>query len=47
MIAHDKALKAVAAAKPSTPQQLLALAGFGTSKVEKYGSDIIGIVANH
>ena len=47
MIAHNTALSAVAAATPSTPQQLLALSGFGSRKVEAYGPDILAIIAAH
>ncbi|MEK7600283.1 MAG: AAA family ATPase [Patescibacteria group bacterium] len=47
MIAHDTALSAVASTKPVTPQQLLGLAGFGSRKVEAYGTDILQIVAAH
>ncbi len=47
MIAHDSALSAVASTKPVTPQQLLGLAGFGSRKVEAYGTDILQIVAAH
>jgi len=47
MIAHNAALSAVAAAMPATPQQLLALSGFGSHKVEAYGPDILAIVAAH
>ena len=47
MIAHNTALSAVAASLPTTPQQLLALSGFGSRKVEAYGSDILAIIAEH
>ncbi len=47
MIAHDAALSAVASDKPTTPQQLLGLSGFGARKVEAYGTDILQIVAAH
>lgn len=47
MVAHNAALSAVAAALPSTPQQLLALSGFGSRKVEAYGPDILAIIAAH
>ncbi|HEY5153018.1 MAG TPA: HRDC domain-containing protein, partial [Candidatus Saccharimonadales bacterium] len=47
MIAHNTALSAVAASLPTTPQQLLALSGFGSRKVEAYGPDIIAIVTSH
>jgi ATP-dependent DNA helicase PIF1 len=45
MIAHNTSLMAVASAKPTSSQQLLGLPGFGKAKVEKYGSDILEIVA--
>jgi ATP-dependent DNA helicase PIF1 len=44
IIAHDKALEAVAAVKPKSEEQLLAVSGFGPKKVETYGADIIRIV---
>ena len=47
MVAHNAALSAVAAIRPATPQQLLALSGFGSRKVEAYGADILTIVAGH
>ncbi len=47
MIAHNTALSAVAASLPVTTQQLLALSGFGSRKVEAYGPDIIAIVTAH
>jgi ATP-dependent DNA helicase PIF1 len=47
MIAHNSALSGIAAAPPTTPEQLLALPGFGKRKVEAYGPDILAIVAAH
>ena len=47
MIAHNTALSAVAASRPTTPQQLLGLSGFGSRKVEAYGPDILAIVTDH
>ena len=47
IVAHDKALSAVAAAKPTTAQQLLGVSGFGAKKVEVYGPDIIAVVVGH
>ncbi len=44
IIAHDKTLNAVAALKPQTEKELLGVPGFGTTKVEKYGPDIIEII---
>lgn len=47
LVAHNTALSAIAAAPPATPEQLLALPGFGKRKVEAYGSDILAIVTEH
>jgi ATP-dependent DNA helicase PIF1 len=47
VIAHDKALHAVAAMKPQNDKQLLNVPGFGATKVEKYGSDIYLLVQKH
>lgn len=47
IIAHDVALSAVAAAQPTTNQQLLGVSGFGPKKVETYGPEILAIVADH
>jgi len=47
IIAHDAALSAVAASEPLNPQQLMAVPGFGSRKVETYGPDIIAIVIDH
>jgi ATP-dependent DNA helicase PIF1 len=47
IIAHNAALEAVATKPPASPQQLLALPGFGSRKVEAYGSDILAIVSAH
>ena len=47
VIAHDKALQAVAAMKPTNDKQLLDVPGFGTTKVEKYGADIYKLVGEH
>jgi ATP-dependent exoDNAse (exonuclease V) alpha subunit len=47
LVAHDKALSAIAATPPATPEQLLALPGFGKRKVEAYGPDILALIAEH
>jgi ATP-dependent exoDNAse (exonuclease V) alpha subunit len=44
IIAHDKTLEAVAAAKPDSEDALLEVLGFGPKKVETYGADIIRLV---
>lgn len=47
MIAHNSTLEAIAAAQPATTQQLLALPGFGSRKVDKYGAGILAVIAAH
>lgn len=44
IVAQDAALSAVATVQPTTTQQLLALSGFGSRKVETYGPEILAIV---
>jgi ATP-dependent exoDNAse (exonuclease V) alpha subunit len=46
IIAHDKALNAIAALKPQNEKELLDIPGFGTKKVETYGPDILAIIQN-
>jgi ATP-dependent DNA helicase RecQ len=41
LILHDKTLRALAQARPGTPNQLLAVSGFGPAKVEKFGNAIL------
>lgn len=47
MIAHNTALESLATLKPITPQQLIGVPGFGKSKVEKYGPEILTIIVEH
>lgn len=47
VVAHDVALELIATKLPRTESQLLRLKGFGTHKVEKYGQDILKLVAKH
>jgi len=44
VIADNKALEAVAAAKPTTKKLLQQVPGFGPKRVENYGDDILSIV---
>jgi ATP-dependent exoDNAse (exonuclease V) alpha subunit len=46
IIAHDKALQAIAALKPQDEEALLGVPGFGSKKVETYGPDILALVQN-
>jgi superfamily II DNA helicase RecQ len=45
-ILTDRVVTAIAASKPTTNKELLAIAGFGPKLLEKYGSDIISMVRN-
>ncbi len=47
IIAHDKTLSAIAAKPPANTQQLMAIPGFGTRKVERYGAEILVVTAVH
>lgn len=47
VVAHDSVLEEVAAKLPKTASQLLGLKGFGTAKVDKYGQEILQLVAEH
>ena len=44
MVAHDTTLHELAMRRPQTEQALLGIKGMGTSKVEKYGSDLLAIL---
>ncbi|HEY3450038.1 MAG TPA: DNA topoisomerase 3 [Myxococcales bacterium] len=43
-ILHDKTLKAIAGAKPTSPAALLRIKGIGPKLAEKHGAEILGIV---
>jgi RecQ family ATP-dependent DNA helicase len=43
IVLHDRALKAIAAAPPATPHQLLQIEGIGPAKVEKFGAAILSL----
>ncbi len=44
-VMHDRTMNAIAAARPSTPQHLLAIEGMGPSKVGRFGSAILELCA--
>jgi RecQ family ATP-dependent DNA helicase len=46
VVLHDRTVSALAAARPSTPNQLLQIDGIGQAKVEKFGEAILGLCAN-
>ena len=45
LVLHDRALNAVAAARPVNPNQLLEIDGIGPAKVERFGEAILGLCA--
>ena len=44
VVAHDRTLRLIAAARPTTLDQLLAIKGMGPGKVERFGADLIEVV---
>jgi superfamily II DNA helicase RecQ len=46
-IAHDSTLRAVATARPSTPERLLEIRGIGPSFITKHASQVLTLVAEH
>jgi superfamily II DNA helicase RecQ len=47
MILHDATLAAVAEARPSNRDALLALPGLGATKADRYGDALLAVVARH
>jgi DNA helicase II / ATP-dependent DNA helicase PcrA len=47
VICHDTTLAAVAEARPISRVQLLQVPGFGPVKADRYGEDLLGVVAQH
>ena len=45
VVAHNAALRAMARANPRTPEELIAVNGFGPAKVERYGDDLLAAIA--
>jgi DNA helicase II / ATP-dependent DNA helicase PcrA len=45
VVAHDRTLEAVAAARPRSRDDLLAVPGMGPVKVTRYGDDLLALVA--
>ena len=43
VVLHDRTLAAIAQANPTTPNELLEIAGMGPAKVEKYGQQILEV----
>ena len=45
VVFNDKTLRAIAGARPQTDDDLLAVSGVGPSKLDQYGADVLGLVA--
>ena len=43
VVLHDKTLRAIAHARPQTPNQLQEISGMGPAKVDKYGEQLLAI----
>jgi ATP-dependent DNA helicase RecQ len=47
VIAHNRVLERIAAAKPRTIDELLAVDGVGQAKVRRYGDELLETVRRH
>ena len=45
VVLHDATLRALAAAKPRSPADLAAVSGFGPTKLERYGADVLELIS--
>ena len=45
VVLHDKTIDEIAGRRPRSERDLLGIAGIGPSKLEQYGDDILGVVA--
>jgi ATP-dependent DNA helicase RecQ len=45
VVLHDATLRELATAKPASEQDLAAVKGFGPTKLERYGSDVLAVIA--
>jgi superfamily II DNA helicase RecQ len=43
VVLHDRTLREVARARPRNPNELMAIDGIGSAKVEKFGAAILGL----
>ncbi|MGC9468531.1 MAG: RecQ family ATP-dependent DNA helicase [Anaerolineae bacterium] len=47
LVFHDAHLRAIAAAKPQTPEELVAVKGVGATKLAKYGDEVLEIIRTY
>jgi len=45
VILHDRTLHEIAALQPDSPQALLAVPGIGVAKAQRYGGELLALVA--
>ena len=45
VVLHDATLRELATAKPASEQDLAAVKGFGPTKLERYGEDVLAVIA--
>ena len=45
VVLHDATLRELAAAKPENEHELAAVKGFGPTKLERYGDDVLAVIA--
>lgn len=45
VVLHDKTLRELAVVKPRSPADLAAVSGFGPAKIERYGDDLLALIA--
>jgi ATP-dependent DNA helicase RecQ len=45
VVLHDATLRELAAAKPNSERDLAAVKGFGPAKLERYGADVLAVIA--
>ena len=46
VVLHDATLRDLAAARPASLHELAAVKGFGPAKIERYGDDVLAVVAS-
>jgi DNA helicase-2/ATP-dependent DNA helicase PcrA len=44
VVFSDRTLRELASMRPTSPTELLAIHGFGTTKVRRYGSELLGLL---
>ena len=45
VVLHDATLRALAAARPASTRELAGVKGFGAAKIERYGDDVLAVIA--